>query len=134
MISKETYRDLVLAGCNLVKDFIEREKLFKECNEQEIDMPDEIYDFLHTSPHAGEAFYSLVWVAGEMDFGVEHPHDSLRIMYADAVSLFAFDNPHAERYLELQYELLTTNTVPPELLEIEKQIPLDVRCWVRRNL
>ena len=134
MISKETYRDLVLAGCNLVKDIIERNKLIKECSEQEIDMPEEIFDFLDTSPHTSEAYTSLVWAAGEMEFGVEHPHDFLRIKYADAVSLFVFNNTNAERYLELLYELLTTDTVPEELLAIEKQVSPDIIYWVRRNL
>ena len=134
MISKETYRDLVLAGCNLVKDIIERNKLIKECSEQEIDMPEEIFDFLDTSPHTSEVFDSLVWAAGEMEFGVEHPHDFLRIKYADAVSLFVFNNTNAERYLELLYELLTTDTVPEELLAIEKQVSPDIIYWVRRNL
>ena len=134
MISKETYKDLVLAGSSIVKDCIQSSVLVKKCSDQDIDMPAEVFDFLATSPHICDAFTSLVWVAGEMDFGVEHPHDFLRIMYADTVSIFAFDDPHAERYLELQYELLTTNTVPDELREIEKQVSPDIIYWVRRNM
>lgn len=134
MISKETYRDLVLAGSSIVKEFIQSSELVKKCTDQEIDMPAEIFDFMTTSPHICDAFTSLVWVAGEMDFGVEHPHDFLRIMYADTVSLFAFDDPNAERYLELSYELFTTNTVPEELHEIEQKLSPEVRFWVRRNI
>lgn len=134
MISKETYRDLVLAGSSIVKEFIQSSELVKKCADQEIDMPAEIFDFMTTSPHICDAFTSLVWVAGEMDFGVEHPHDFLRIMYADTVSLFAFDDPNAERYLELSYELFTTNTVPEELCEIEQKLSPEVRFWVRRNI
>ena len=96
-------------------------------------MPDEVYDYLHYFP-LNEAYTSLVWAAGEMDFGVEHPHDFLRIKYADAVSLFVFDNTNAKRYLELLYEFLTTNTVPEELLAIEKQVSPDTIYWIRRNL
>ena len=134
MISKETYRNLVLAGCNLVKDIIERNKLIKECSEQEIDMPEEIFDFLDTSPHTSEAFDSLVWVAGEMNFGVEHPHDFLRCMYADIVSVFTFDDPLAERLFELGYEVCTTNSVPEELAELYNKVSPDIIYWVRRNL
>ena len=134
MISKETYRNLVLAGCNLVKDIIQVEELIDECTEHEIDMPAKVFDYMTTSPHTVDAFQSIVWVAGEMEFGVEHPHDLLRIKYADAVSLFVFDNTNAKRYLELLYELLTTNTVPEELLAIEKQVSPDIIYWVRRNL
>ena len=39
MISKETYRDLVLAGSSIVKDIIECSKLVEECTEQEISIP-----------------------------------------------------------------------------------------------
>ena len=134
MISKETYRNLVLAGCNLVKDIIQVEELIEECTEHEIDMPAKVFDYMTTSPHTVDAFQSIVWVAGEMEFGVEHPHDLLRIKYADAVSLFVFNNTNAERYLELLYELLTTDTVPEELLAIEKQVSPDIIYWVRRNL
>ena len=133
MIAKETYRDLVLAGSNIVKAIIEGNKIFKKCNEDDIEMPDEVYDYLHYFP-LNEAYTSLVWAAGEMDFGIEHYHDSLRIIYSDIVSLFAFDHPDAERYLELQYELRSTNTVPEELLEIEKQVSPDILYWVGRNL
>ena len=73
MISKETYRNLVLAGCNLVKDIIQVEELIDECTEHEIDMPAKVFDYMTTSPHTVEAFHSLVWVAGEMDFGAECP-------------------------------------------------------------
>ena len=134
MISKETYRNLVLAGCNLVKDIIQVEELIDECTEHEIDMPAKVFDYMTTSPHTVDAFQSIVWVAGEMEFGVEHPHDLLRIKYADAVSLFVFNNTNAERYLELLYELLTTDMVPEELLAIEKQVSPDIIYWVRRNL
>ena len=134
MISKETYRNLVLAGCNLVKDIIQVEELIEECTEHEIDMPAKVFDYMTTSPHTVDAFQSIVWVAGEMEFGVEHPHDLLRIKYADAVSLFVFNNTNAERYLELLYELLTTDMVPEELLAIEKQVSPDIIYWVRRNL
>ena len=133
MITLETYRDLVLAGSNIVKAIIEGNKIFKKCNEDDIEMPDEVYDYLHYFP-LNEAYTSLVWAAGEMEFGVEHPHDFLRIKYADAVSLFVFNNTNAERYLELLYELLTTDTVPEELLAIEKQVSPDIIYWVRRNL
>ena len=133
MISKETYRDLVLAGSNIVKAIIEGNKILKKCNEDDIEMPNEVYDYLHYFP-LNEAYTSLVWAAGEMEFGVEHPHDFLRIKYADAVSLFVFNNTNAERYLELLYELLTTDTVPEELLTIEKQVSPDIIYWVRRNL
>ena len=134
MISKETYRDLVLAGSSIVKDIIECNELVEECTEQEIGMPPKVFDYMTTSSHTCEAFKSLVWAAGEMEFGVEHPHDFLRIKYADAVSLFVFNNTNAERYLELLYELLTTDTVPEELLAIEKQVSPDIIYWVRRNL
>jgi len=133
MITLETYRDLVLAGSNIVKAIIEGNKILKKCNEDDIEMPDEVYDYLHYFP-LNEAYTSLVWAAGEMEFGVEHPHDFLRIKYADAVSLFVFNNTNAERYLELLYELLTTDTVPEELLAIEKQVSPDIIYWVRRNL
>ena len=133
MITLETYRDLVLAGSNIVKAIIEGNKILKNCNEDDIEMPDEVYDYLHYFP-LNEAYTSLVWAAGEMEFGVEHPHDFLRIKYADAVSLFVFNNTNAERYLELLYELLTTDTVPEELLAIEKQVSPDIIYWVRRNL
>jgi len=133
MITLETYRDLVLAGSNIVKAIIEGNKILKKCNEDDIEMPNEVYDYLHYFP-LNEAYTSLVWAAGEMEFGVEHPHDFLRIKYADAVSLFVFNNTNAERYLELLYELLTTDTVPEELLAIEKQVSPDIIYWVRRNL
>ena len=134
MISKETYRNLVLAGCNLVKDIIQVEELIEECTEHEIDMPAKVFDYMTTSPHTVEAFHSLVWVAGEMDFGVEHPHDFLRCMYADIVSVFAFDDPLAERLFELGYEVCTTNTVPEELVELYNKVSPDIIYWVRRNL
>ncbi len=134
MISKVTYRDLVLAGSSIVKDIIECNELVEECTEQEIGMPPRVFDYMTTSPHTCEAFKSLVWVAGEMDFGVEHPHDFLRCMYADIVSVFAFDDPLAERLFELGYEVCTTNTVPEELVEIYNQVSPDVIYWVRRNL
>jgi hypothetical protein len=124
---------LVLAGSNIVKAIIEGNKILKKCNEDDIEMPDEVYDYLHYFP-LNESYTSLVWAAGEMEFGVEHPHDFLRIKYADAVSLFVFNNTNAERYLELLYELLTTDTVPEELLAIEKQVSPDIIYWVRRNL
>ena len=133
MITLETYRDLVLAGSNIVKAIIEGNKILKKCNEDDIEMPNEVYDYLHYFP-LNEAYTSLVWAAGEMEFGVEHPHDFLRIKYADAVSLFVFNNTNAERYLELLYELLTTDMVPEELLAIEKQVSPDIIYWVRRNL
>ena len=133
MITMETYKDLVLAGSNIVKAIIEGHKLSEKYNEDDIEIPDEVYDYLHSVP-LNEAYTVLNWVAGEMDFGIEHYHDSLRIMYSDIVSLFAFDHPDAERYLELQYELRSANTVPEELLEIEKQVSPDILYWVRRNL
>ena len=133
MITMETYKDLVLAGSNIVKTIIEGHKLSEKYNEDDIEIPDEVYDYLHSVP-LNEAYTALNWVAGEMDFGVEHPHDFLRIKYADAVSLFVFDNTNAKRYLELLYEFLTTNTVPEELLAIEKQVSPDAIYWIRRNL
>ena len=133
MITKETYRDLVLTGSKILKIIIERDKLYEKYNVDGSKIPDDVYDYLLDAP-LNEVFISLMWIAGKMDFGIKHPFDALRIMYANTASLFAFDHPDAERYLELQYELHTTNTVPKELLEIEKRVSPDIIYWVGRNL
>ena len=42
MITMETYKDLVLAGSNIVKTIIEGHKLSEKYNEDDIEIPDDL--------------------------------------------------------------------------------------------
>ena len=133
MITKETYKNLVLAASSILKTIIKGQKMIEKYNHSDKNIPIEVYEFLESEDNYKE-FLLLVLAVNDMDFGVKHPPEFLRFTYSDTVSMFVFDNENADRYLELVYELLTTNSVPEELRKIEEETSMDIRCWVRRNL
>lgn len=134
MINKNGYKNLVLAGASVSKNIIESSKLFAKyafC-ETEYNIPDDIREQLYASESC-TALQSLVTVAGCLEFN-NIAADTLRIMYADTVSLYAMNHPDAEQYFELVYTFLSSGELPSELPEMEKRFPKEQLCWIRQNI
>ena len=135
MISKELFKELVLAGASTAKLTMAVKNMAKVVNdEDDIEFPDEVYEIANETYFARPLNHLISSIAGIVDTD-KHPAISVAYLYTDTVSLFAFDNKGADHYLDLAYKFLyEPEEVVDELSRFEKTLPKDELVYVRSYL
>ena len=141
MISKDAFKNLVLAGAitakntlavekidEIIQDIVdENEDAFPEEMEQAFEIEDKC-DFRKPLVHIASCIADVV--------GTDKVESSVvKFMYLDAVSLFAFDNEEAEHYTDLVYQFLSDpESADEELNALDASLPEEEVYYVRRYM
>lgn len=142
MLSKDAFRELVLAGAITAKNTIATDKIDQIIQ----DIVDEDEDAF---PEEMEKVFELV--DDECDFRVPLAHiasciaeivntDKLervivKYKYIDAVSLFAFGNKESEHYADVVYQYFyDPESAVEELTALDNALPEEELYFVRRNV
>ena len=136
MITKEDFKELVLAGASNAKQALSLERMKDVVNEEEdIEFPDEVYEIMNDTYFTETLSHLAMCVAGIIDSKDVEPI-IVSYKYADLVSLFAFENENAEHYLDLIYKFYyeAYEEVIAELQQLDQSLPQDELFYVRRHM
>ena len=132
MISKkEQFKNLVKAGAGVIRNLKFVEAGFGAITEDEFDLPDEAYDIYHAIDFTPFLLIANT-VAGIANSEGVAP-DVVRILFADAASLFVAKNKLADEYLELVCSIIFAGNGWEELDELEKQLDKSELHYIRNN-
>ena len=132
MISKkEQFKNLVKAGGLIIQHLKLINACFETAEENECEVPEEIGDIWWK---VDDMPFRLIVesVAGVVDSEYCAP-DVVRILFADAASLFADRNRLADEYLELVCSIVFTGNGWEKLDKLERQVHKSVLHYIRNN-
>ena len=139
MISKDAFKNLVLAGAitvkntiaveqidNIIQDIVdENEDAFPEEMEKVFEIEDKC-DFRIPLVHIASSIAEII--------GTDKVESAVvKFKYLDAVSLFAFENEEAEHYTDLVYQFFyDPESAVEELDSLDNTLPEEKLYYVRR--
>ena len=138
MISKDTFRKLVLAGAITAKNTLAVEKIDEIIqdiiDENEDAFPEEMEKVFEIEDKC-DFRIPLVYLASCIAeiVGTDYADsDTVKFKYLDAVSLAAFDNEKSEHYTDLVYQFLfDPANVVEEMATLENALPKEELYYVR---
>lgn len=139
MISKDAFKELVLAGAITVKNALAIKRM-EEIIEDNLDddeddpLPDEVFEIARKCSFT-QPFSHIVSCIAEIVNTDKAERVIVKYKYVDAVSLFVFNSKEAERYTDLVYQYLyNPENAVEELSALEDSLPEEELYYVRRNL
>jgi hypothetical protein len=146
MISREEFKNLVVAGANIIRTIRQKEeaaKLFDSENEHASFVLTEVFEDAHfeefmecirslmATYDLHDAFDALVETAVNLEADCDER--LIQTMYFDAVSAFAFDENKGEQYADLLIDYLITGQGEEAISALEQEMSPEDIYWVRHN-
>lgn len=120
-----TYKNLVLADANLVKDL-------KVIGKVDTEVVDGIFE---DGVSMYDAVKYLVNVAADLTSENDASYDMAQVFYADTISVYAYSEELGEKYFDLLWKCNEGDEEAKAAFdELCKEIPDEDHYWVRRNV
>lgn len=148
MITKETYKELILVGANIAR-MQYRIQMLNNIFDSKIEntrviladvMGDDNFDTFNdavsdvcNSYELTDSMESLCDLAATLNTQYANPID-VKMAFLDSVSAVALDEENGEQFADLMTEYLTTGEGAEELRALEKEMSKDALYWLRRLL